>query len=194
MTYLGVKMAYYTNEQLEKMGFKRLGTNVKISDKASIYNCNQIEIGDNSRIDDFCVVSGKIVVGRNVHITPQCLVAGGEKGIVFEDFTTLAYGVKVFTQSDDYSGLTMSNSTVPKKYKSEYKAGIIIKKFSIIGAGSIVMPGVNLQEGTSIGAMSLVLKDTKAWSIYVGIPARKIKNRKKDLLELEQQYLNEESK
>ena len=187
-------MAYYNNEELEQMGFKYIGQNVKISNKASIYNCDQIEIGDNSRIDDFCVISGKIKIGRNVHITPQCLVAGGEKGILFEDFVTIAYQVQIFTQSDDYSGSTMTNSTIPLKYKNEDKKEVVLGKFSIVGASSVIMPGVILAEGTSVGAMSLVLLDTESWSIYVGNPAKKIKNRKKDLLELEKKYLENEGK
>ncbi len=185
-------MSYYTQEQLKELGFKYIGKNVKISDKAGIYNYDQIEIGDNSRIDDFCVISGKIKIGRNVHITPMCLVAGGIKGIVFEDFTTIAYGVQVFTQSDDYSGRTMTNSTIPKEYKNEFMEEIILKKYSIVGAGSIIMPGVKLAEGTSIGAMSLVLKSTNPWGIYVGNPAKRLKDRKKNLLELEKQYLENE--
>ena len=185
-------MAYYTQKELKQLGLKYLGKNVKISDKASIYNFDQISIDDNSRIDDFCVVSGKIKIGKNVHITPLCLVAGGEKGIVFEDFTTIAYGVQIFTQSDDYSGKTMTNSTIPKKYKNEYKKKVVLKKHSIIGAGSVILPGIILAKGSSIGAMSLVLKDTKSWSIYVGNPAKKIKSRRKDLLELEKQYLKSE--
>lgn len=182
-------MAYYSTQDLETLGFKSIGKNVKISDKASIYNCEEIEIGDNSRIDDFCVISGNISIGKYVHITPMCLVAGGEKGIIFEDFTTLAYGVKIFTQSDDYSGETMCNSTIPKKFKKEFKKEIIVKKHSIIGAGSIIMPGVILEEGTSVGAMSLVLKSTKPWGIYAGSPAQRLKDRKKELLELEKQYI-----
>jgi len=86
-------MAHYTEEQLKKLGFKYVGKNVKISDKASIYNCDQIEINDNSRIDDFCVPLEKIKIGRNVHIASMCLVAGGMKGITFEDYTIIAYGV-----------------------------------------------------------------------------------------------------
>jgi len=185
-------MSYYTKEQLEKIEFKSLGENVKISDKASIYNCDVIKIGDNSRIDDFCVISGRVEIGRNVHITPQCLLAGGEKGIVLEDFSTLAYGVKVFTQSDDYSGETMANSTVPKNFKNEQKRSVRVGRHSIIGAGSIIFPGVVIGEGASIGANSLVLKSTENWSIYVGSPARRIKSRKKSLLELEQDYLDTE--
>lgn len=185
-------MAYYTEEQLKNLGFKYVGKNVKISDKASIYNFDQIEIGDNSRIDDFCIISGKIKIGRNVHITPMCLVAGGMEGVIFEDFTTIAYGVQVFTQSDDYSGRTMCNSTIPKKYKKEIFKEVILKKHTIVGAGSIIMPGVILEEGTSVGAMSLILKTTESWGIYVGNPAKRLKNRKKDLLELEKEYLKNE--
>ncbi|VAW53844.1 dTDP-4-amino-4,6-dideoxygalactose transaminase [hydrothermal vent metagenome] len=182
-------MAYMNDDEMKNMGFRSLGNNVKISAKASIYNCDQIEIGDNSRIDDYCIISGKIQIGRHVHVTPMCLIAGGKKGIIIGDFVTMAYGVKVFTQSDDYSGETMANSTVPKKYKNEYKNCIAIKKHTIIGAGSIIMPGVTLAEGVSIGAMTLVLKNTEPWSIYVGVPAKKIKNRSKNLLNLEAYFL-----
>lgn len=185
-------MAYLTEAQLQVMGFKSLGKQVKISDRASIYNADQIEIGDFSRIDDFCVVSGKVKIGRNVHIAPYCLVAGGETGITFEDFSGLAYQVQVFTQSDDYSGMTMTNPTVPAEYKKEAKRAVLIKKHSIVGAGSIIMPGVTLSEGTSVGAMSLIRKSTESWSIYLGNPAKKIKDRKKDLLGLEKQYLESE--
>jgi len=187
-------MAYYTQEQLKELNFKNLGKNVKISDKASIYNCNEIEIDDNSRIDDFCVVSGKVKIGKNVHIAPFCLVAGGEKGIVFEDFSGLAYQVQVFTQSDDYSGRSLTNPTIPDKYKKEIKKEVILKKHTIVGAGSIILPGVVLEEGTSVGAMSLVRKSTQAWSVYVGNPAKRLMSRKKDMLELEKKYLEEKEK
>ena len=187
-------MSYFTEKQLLNFGFKYIGNNVKISDRASIYNFDQIEIGNNSRIDDFCVISGKVKIGQNVHITPQCLVAGGEKGIIFEDFTTIAYQVQVFTQSDDYSGETMTNSTVPKEFKNELKRKVILKKHSIVGAGSIIMPGVVLAEGTSIGAMSLVVESTEPWNIYIGRPAKKHKNRSRALLELEKNYLDKYEK
>lgn len=184
-------MSYYSECELKNLGFKSLGKNVKISTKASIYNHDQIEIGDNSRIDDFCVISGKITIGRFVHITPMCLFAGGQLGIEVSDFCTFAYGVKIFTQSDDYSGTTMTNSNIPKKYKNEFISTVNIAEHSIIGAGSMIMPGVTLAEGTSVGAMSLVRNSTEAWSIYVGNPAKKIKDRSKELLVLEKQFLEE---
>jgi len=184
-------MAYYTHDDLLAMGFKKVGKNVKISTKASIYNCEQIEIGDNSRIDDFCVVSGKVVIGAYCHITPLCLVAGGLPGIYMSDFCTLAYGVKIFSQSDDYSGLTMVNSLIPKKFKNEIFEPVYLEKQVIVGAGTIIFPGVRVAEGCSIGATALVNRSTEPWGIYVGSPAKRLKHRKRDLLELEKQFLKE---
>jgi galactoside O-acetyltransferase len=184
-------MAYLNEKMLAEFGFKHVGRNVKISDKASIYNPELIELGDNSRIDDFCVVSGKVVIGQYCHITPMCLVAGGLPGIYFSDFCTLAYGVKVFAQSDDYSGLTLTNSLIPKKYKDEIFKPVSFGKHVIVGAGSIILPGIVVAEGCSIGAMTLVNKNTLPWGVYVGNPARRLKERNKKMLDLEKQFLSE---
>ncbi|MBT2947723.1 acyltransferase [Vibrio anguillarum] len=182
-------MAFLTEDQLMALGFKSLGNNVKISDKAAIYNAEQIVIGDNSRVDDFCVLSGNIILGKNVHIAVFCNIAGGEKGVELKDFSGLAYGCHVFSQSDDYSGKTMTNPTVPAKFKHETKKKVTIHKHSIVGACSIILPGIELAEGTAIGAQSMVTKNTQEWSIYFGSPAKKIKNRRRDLLTLEQECL-----
>lgn len=185
-------MAYLTKEQLMAMEFQALGENVKVSDKASIYNPETIVLGDHSRIDDFCVVSGKVSIGKYCHITPMCLVAGGSPGITLSDFCTLAYGVKVFAQSDDYSGSTMVNSLVPKKFKNEYLAEVLLERQVIVGAGSIIFPGVTIREGCSVGAMTLVNKSTQPWGVYAGNPACRIRDRKQDLLELEAQFFKEQ--
>lgn len=177
--------------QLVKLGFRKLGKEVKISDKASIYNPELMELDDYTRIDDFCVVSGRVIFGKYNHITPMCLVAGGDPGIEFADFCTLAYGVKVFAQSDDYSGATLTNSLVPKKYKDEKFAKVKLERHVIVGAGATIMPGITIKEGCSVGAMALVTKSTDPWGIYVGIPAVRVKERKQDLLDLEKKFLGE---
>ncbi|WP_369434049.1 acyltransferase [Psychromonas sp. MME1] len=163
----------------------------RISDKASLYNTEMISIGANSRIDDFCLISGNVTIGRNVHIAAYCNIAGGAPGVKFDDFSGLAYGCHVFSQSDDYSGKTLTNPTVPDKYKSETYKSVTIGRHVIVGAQSIILPGANLAEGCSVGAMSMVTKPTKSWGIYFGIPAKRIKERSNDLLKLEEGYLNE---
>ena len=186
-------MAFLTETSLVALGFNYLGVNVKISDKASIYNPELMEVGDYTRIDDFCVISGKVILGRNVHVAIFCNIGGGEVGVKLDDFSGLAYGCHVFAQSDDYSGRTLTNPTVPDKYKNETKSPVLIKRHSIVGACSVILPGVTLEEGTSIGAMSMVTKSTEPWTIYFGIPAKRLKTRRRELLELEQEYLREQT-
>lgn len=185
-------MPFLSQEQLNLMGFKKLGSNVRIGDKAAIYNADEVMIGDNSRIDDFCVISGKVSIGRNVHIAVFCNVAGGSEGVTLEDFAGLAYGCHVFSQSDDYTGRTLTNPTVPAAFKRETKKAVRIGRHCIVGTSSLIFPGVTLGEGCSVGAMSMVTKSTDEWSVYFGVPAKKLKDRKRNLLELEQAYLNNE--
>lgn len=185
-------MAFLSEIQLSAMGFKSLGKNVRVSDRASIHNATEIEIGDHSRIDDFCVLSGKISIGRNVHVAVFCNLAGGSEGIVMDDFSGLAYGCHVFTQSDDYSGRSMTNPTVPARYKTETKKPVYVGRHCIVGTSSLIFPGVRLAEGTSVGAMSMVTKSTEEWSVYFGIPAKRLKERHRELLKLEAEYLDEQ--
>jgi acetyltransferase-like isoleucine patch superfamily enzyme len=185
-------MGYLTQTALEAMGFASLGKNVRISDKASIYNADQMHIGDYSRIDDFCVVSGKVWIGRNVHIAPLCLVAGGTPGIRFEDFSALAYHGSVFAQSDDYSGGYLTNPTVPAKFTNVTRAPIRIGRHVLIATNCTICPGVDLGDGSAVGACSLVFNSCPPWTILAGSPARKLKDRSNDLLKLEAEYLASE--
>ncbi|MEM7611031.1 MAG: acyltransferase [Pseudomonadota bacterium] len=182
-------MPFLTETELASLNFKSLGLNVRISDRAAIYNPELIEVGDHSRIDDFCVVSGRVSLGRNVHLAVFSNIAGGTEGVCLEDFCGLAYGCQVFSQSDDYSGETMTNPTVPTQFKNERRARVVLGRHSIVGANSVVFPGVEMGEGTAVGAMSVVTRSTDPWSIYVGNPAKRVKERRKDLLVLEQEYL-----
>ena len=182
-------MGYYDERELRKFGFRSVGKYVKISDKASIYDAGDIEIGDNSRIDDFCIISGKVVIGSHSHITPMCLIAGGTPGVFLSDFCTLSYGVLIFSQTDDYSGQTMVNSMIPKRFKNETMQPVHVGRQTIFGARSVVMPGVNVAEGCSIGACSLVNESTSPWGMYYGQPARRVRERKKGLLLMEREFL-----
>ena len=182
-------MGYLAAHQVEALGLRHVGVGVKISDKAAIYDAERISIGDHSRIDDFCVISGQVSIGRFCHVTPMCLIAGGAPGVFLGDFCTLAYGVKMFAQSDDYSGETMVNSMVDREYKKEIFLPVRAERQVVLGAGTTVLPGVVLAEGTAVGAMSLVNKSTAPWGIYAGIPARRLRDRSRSLLILEEKFL-----
>ena len=182
------KSNYYTKIELKRLGFKKIGRNIKISKKSSIYFPKDMIIGDNSRVDDFVVISGKVKIGKNVHLAPHTIVCGGNKAIIFKDFSGMAFGSKVIGVSDDYSGSSMTNPTVNKDYKKKKETSIIIGKHSIIGANSIILPGGSIDDFSALGSMSMLTKKVKKFEIYFGIPAKKLKDRSKKILNIYNKY------
>jgi galactoside O-acetyltransferase len=59
-------------------------------------------------------------------------------------------------------------------------APVIFERFASAGTNVVVLPGVTLAEGSVVGACSLVTKSTEPWTIYVGVPAKPLKARRKD--------------
>jgi len=177
---------YYCSEQLREFGFKYVGKNVRIHSRASIYCPENIELGDNIRIDDYTVVvaTGPLRVGSYVNITNFCYL-GSREGIYLDDFVTLAPGVRIFSVSDDYLGHKLTNITVPPAYAGGDQGKVRLSKHVIVGTQSVILPGLNIGEGVSVGACSLVKSSLKPWGVYAGIPARRIKERVKDLLKYE---------
>lgn len=184
-------MSYYDNNELHEMGFASIGKGVKLSRKASIYNAAQISIGDFSRVDDFCVLSagtGGIRIGRNVHIAVFCGLIG-HAAIVLADFSNISSRVMIYSSNDDYSGGALTNPTVPPEFTNVKSAPVHIEKHVIVGSGSVILPGVTLQEGVAIGALSLVNRNCERFSIYAGTPAKLVRSRSEKLLVSEQRYL-----
>lgn len=183
-------MSYYSRGELDLLGFRHLGRNVLISRLASIYFPESISIGDNSRIDDFCTISGNVHIGRNVHIAVHSNLAGGVCGISIDDFAGLAYGCHIVAQTDDYSGESMTNPTVPSEFKLESCAPVHIGQHVILGVSTIVLPGVELPDGVAAGAQTLFIESVEPWGIYVGSPARRLKERSRALLARCEEYLS----
>ncbi len=182
-----INNSFYAPKELSKMGFKYLGDNVQISRFARFYTPGKIIIGNNIRIDDFSILSGNIHLGSHIHISAHCLLYGSN-GIIMEDYTGLSPRATIFSASDDFSGLFMIGPVIPNKFRNVKCGTVIIKKFCQIGAGSVIMPALTIAEGAVVGAMSLVNKNLEAWQIYAGIPARRIKERDKRILELVKKF------
>ena len=181
--------SFYSQEELKNIGFQTFGRNVLISRKASVYGAEQISLGNNVRVDDFCILSGKIEIGNYVHIAAYSALYGGEKGIFIADFANLSSRVSVYSISDDYSGETMTNPMVPEEYKNVESNPVKIEKHVIIGSASVVLPGTFLQEGSAFGSFSFITQNSEPWSINVGIPAHKIKNSEQNILVLERKMM-----
>ena len=146
--------SFYSNDELKEIGLKKWGEGVQISRKASIYGADKISIGNNVRIDDFCILSGKIEIGSYVHIAAYSALYGGTEGIYIEDYANLSSRVSVYSISDDYSGESMTSPMIPDEYKAVVSKPVIIRKHVIIGSTSVILPGVRLLEGSAFGSFS----------------------------------------
>lgn len=188
-------MAFLTSKQLSGLGFRSLGKHVQISEKASIYGASRISIGGHVRIDDFCILSAGekgIQLGSYIHIACYTSLIGKEL-IRLEDYAGLSSRVAVYSSNEDYSGNSMTNPTLPEEITNADHRPVVINKHCIVGAGSVILPGVTLGEGCVVGALSLVRKDCVPFGIYVGFPAKMIGRRSQRLLEVEKHFLRTET-
>lgn len=175
--------SFYSKIELKKLGFKKLGVNVLISRKCSLYSTENIELGDNVRIDDFCILSGKITIGSHVHIAAYCVLYGAN-GIIINDYSGLSARCTLYSQSDDFSGEHLVGAQFSDKQRKVIGGKIIIDRFCQVGANCVILPNVTIHEGVAVGALSLINKSLDAWSLYGGIPMQKLKQRSKKMLEL----------
>ncbi len=185
--------SFYTDSEISQLGLRSFGKNVLLSKKASIYSAENITLGNNVRIDDFCILSGKVDIGDYVHIAAYSALYGSSEGIKIDDFANVSSRVAIYAVNDDYLGYGMTNPLIPARYKKIINGKVTIEKHVIIGSGCTILPNTHLHRGCAIGCMSLVKNDCDEFIIYAGIPAKKIKDRKKDFLALESQFLEEQA-
>jgi acetyltransferase-like isoleucine patch superfamily enzyme len=180
-------MSFYDHDELTKWGFRKLGSNVLISRRASFHGIQRISIGNNVRIDDFCVLSAGeegISIGSHVHIAVFVSLIGAAK-ITIGDFAGLSGRSSIYSSSDDFSGHFLTGPTVPPNYTNVISRPVNIGRHAVVGAGAVVLPGVSIAEGAAIGALSVVNRDCDPFIIYAGTPARPLKSRDRHLLDLE---------
>jgi dTDP-4-amino-4,6-dideoxy-D-glucose acyltransferase len=175
--------SFYEESELKELGIKSFGKNVLISRKCSIYCADSLVIGNNVRVDDFCILSGNIEIGSFVHISAYSALYGGA-GIKIGSFCGLSSRSTIYSRSDDFSGEHMISPLVPKELTLVEEGRVILKDYVQLGANTIVMPSVTIGEGAVTGAFSFVRGDLTAWSINFGTPAKFFKERKKKILDL----------
>lgn len=169
--------SFYTKDELLAIGFKSVGERVMISRKASFYGASRMTIGNNVRIDDFCILSGNITLGNNIHISAYVALYGA-MGIELEDYTGISPRSTIYSAMDDFSGDCLIGPIHPDGFTNVTGGKVTLKKFSQIGANCVVFPNLTISEGAVTGAMSLVTHSLEPWTVNTGIPAKTIKTRK----------------
>ena len=173
--------SFYSIRELRKLGLRGFGSSVRISRFARFYSPEKIVVGNNVRIDDFCILSGDIKIGNNVHIAAGSKLYG-EGGIEFGDYSGCSANCTIYSATDDFSGEYMVGAVLPDSVKNVVAKKVVLEKYTQLGANTVVMPGVVVHEGAVTGAMSFIKEDLDAWTINGGIPTQVIKKRSDNLL------------
>lgn len=174
-----------------KTQLKKMGVNVFIDRGASIIDPSNVEIGSNTYIDTNVDIYGGlsenalVKIGNYVHIAAGCII-GGRAGVEIGDYTGVAAGSKIYSATHYYKNINTQefvviSPLVPREQQFLLEAPVIIKEHVFIGFNSIVLPGVHIEKGCVIGALSLVKSNVPEFAIGVGAPLKIINTRPRPL-------------
>ncbi|OWK43958.1 acyltransferase [Fimbriiglobus ruber] len=190
---LGNTTNVFTRDELLELGVAGVGREVFVDRSVRFFRPESVRFADRVRVDCFCVISAGrdgIVIGNNVHIAAGCFLFGGGGAVVLEDFVGLSSRVSLYTSTDDYVAGHLTNPTVPDEYRDVTTGPIVLRRHAIVGCGSVVLPGVTLGFGASVGALTVARKDVGDCEIVFGNPARSLPTRRNadKLREFEARY------
>lgn len=135
-----------------------------------LYKLIGIKIGKSSAVHAKCYISGKnISIGNHTYLNKECLIDAYHGSVTIGNNVGIAYRCQLLTTNHNYNNSNKRTGIVNG-------SNIFIEDGCWIGAGVIILPGVTIKCGTVIAAGSVVTKDCEKNSLYVGIPAKKIKN------------------
>jgi galactoside O-acetyltransferase len=176
---MALQSHYFEEDELRGFGIGSVGTNVRVSEHATLVGLQNIHLGSNIRIDSHVVIlsgRGTLTVGNNVHIEPASSIVT-HFGVKIGNYCTISHGVRLFTASADYSGAHFTNAFPDDNYQVPKGGPITLHDHVIIGGNSVVMPGSEIGEGAAIGALSFVRHSIDGWAIYGGNPLKRLGNR-----------------
>jgi len=164
----------------------RLGEGSLIDLGVEVTSPKNIEIGRFTLIDKYCLLyagEGRIEIGHRCHIAPFVIIYG-TGGVSIDDYSGVASGAKLFSISEwPGGGKRLAGPMIPQEQRGLRAAPIRLERDTMVGANTVVMPGVTIGEGAIVGSNSVVTRDIPPWTIAVGAPAKPIATRDKVTVE-----------
>jgi acetyltransferase-like isoleucine patch superfamily enzyme len=178
------------------VGLRSVGSDVQVDETVRVFGAQHVAIGSHVRIDCFAVITAgpeRVSIGDHVHLgVGTCLF--GTAGIEIGDFTSLSSRVSVYSTDDDYGGGRLSGPTVPLEFRSVHSSRVVLERHALVGAGSVILPGVRICRGAAVGALSMVKRDVGEGEVVAGVPVRFLRRRDVGLLtELEERVRSAET-
>lgn len=164
------KYRYFLYPNIRLSRGVRLGTHVLLKN----WNGGKIEIGERTCIEDNAMImpmGGYVIIGSDSTVNPFTIIYG-QGGCKIGNGVRIAAHCTIIPsnhQYKDYSKPIFKQGLVNK--------GIVIDDNVWIGTGVRILDGVHIASGCVIGAGSVVTKSTEPNGIYVGVPAKRIRER-----------------
>ena len=139
-------------------------------------DCMCKNIPESTNIWQFCVVFPNAKIGENCNICSHCLI---ENDVKIGNNCTIKCGVQLWDGIELENNVmigancTFTNDMYPRAKNKDWKLLTTkIRKGASIGAGSTILPGLEIGENAMVGAGSVVTKNIPAGEIWVGNPAK----------------------
>ncbi len=167
---------------------------VKTFEYTKIIGLENIDFGKYIIIDDFVLIYAKekIKIGNYVHIANFSSITGGNE-LTIGNYAAISQGCRILTATDDFKEWGFGNSTISNEFRNITSSLINIGDYCIVGANSVVLPGVTIGEGATVGANSVITKDLEPWGIYIGNKKVGTRNKKEVLKNYEKFLLTREN-
>jgi len=140
------------------------------------------EIGDGSKIWNFCNVYG-CTIGRDTQIGSYCEIRKGASvgdDCRLQSYILIAEGCVVGNLVSIGPGVIFTNDNEPSAFKAREKIWnlrpVRVGDKAVLGAGSVILPGVCIGERAVVAAGSVVTRDVAPGTVVKGSPARKVGN------------------
>ena len=138
------------------------GKNVYIGRLVYMWAKNKIIVGDNFYIGKFSQIECDADIGNNVMLANNVALVGKYDHNYQQIGTPTRMASQIRDKDYNWKGL---------------KEKIIIEDDVWVGYGSIILSGIKIGQGSIIAAGSVVTNNVEPFSIYAGVPAKKVGNR-----------------
>jgi UDP-2-acetamido-3-amino-2,3-dideoxy-glucuronate N-acetyltransferase len=130
--------------------------------------------GDGLFVGSFVHVRPNVTVGENVELRDGVWLGPGVKiGNRVRVFNKAIVSTETRLMDDIYIGPGAAFANA-KFFKTGGYDSPVVENGVRVGMNATILPGVVLGEGCVIGAGAVVTKNTKPFTVYMGVPAREV--------------------